>query len=363
MKVVPEEVGKFPYHMMREIHEQPTAIEATLSGEIKQAKKIAEIIHQEKYEMIYITGSGTSYHAGLAGTYSLSLLTKLIASLIPASEFGTWLSPAISKKALLIAISQSGESKDIIEAVRIALKRNMQVIALTNTPQSSLAKMANYTLLTHAGEEFAVAATKSYTAQLAALFMLILEVADLREEKTENIEKLKEMLAAAPKFVNEIIIHNREIIRDLAYTFKRSNYFFLLGSGPNYATALEGALKLKETCNVFAEGFASREFLHGPIQLIDGRTPILFIVTEDEIMNFIGLMQTITNFGAPLITISEKVNRLSEVSTNVIHIPEGFPKVFSPILYIIPLQLFAYHSSIVRNLNPDKPEKLRKVVK
>jgi glucosamine--fructose-6-phosphate aminotransferase (isomerizing) len=152
-------------------------------------------------------------------------------------------------------------------------------------------------------------------------------------------------------------------MRDLSNMHKDKSFFFLLGSGSNYATALEGALKLKESCNIFAEGFATREFLHGPIQLLNKKTPVMFMLSEDEIDSFLELMKTIRKFGAPLISISEKSDKVEEVSGGLAYIPEGFPKTFSPILYVLPLQLFAYYSSIARNLNPDKPEKLRKVVK
>ena len=349
--------------MIREIHEQPKAIEATLAEERQQVVKVAEEIYNEKYEMVYITGSGTSYHAGLAGTFSLSLLTKLICSSIPASEFGVWLPSTIPRKALLIAISQSGESTDVLEAAKSALKRNMKIVAITNTPQSSLTKVADYILLTHAGKELAVTATKTYTTQLTLLFMLTLELASLQRQGSEKIEELKKALTEAPRLVNKTLTSNENLMREFAYNFKHVNCFFLLGSGPNYATALEGALKLKEACNVFAEGFASREFLHGPIQLIDRQTPIIFILTKDEIEHFKGLIKTVVNFGAPLIPISEEKQVFSDFSVKAVEIPEGFPKIFSPILYIVPLQLFAYYSSIARNLNPDKPEKLRKVVK
>jgi len=361
MEAVPDK--KFAHHMIREIHEQPQAVKATLAKSAKQVESLAETICKEKYEMIYVTGSGTSYNAGLAGTYAFSVLTKLVTSLIPASEFKMWLPTTFPRKSLLLAISQSGESSDVLNAVKVALERKMTVVALTNTPQSSLAKMANYTLLTHATEELAVTATKSYTSQLSILFSLTLEISRLQGENSERLEMLKEILAATPNFVDKTIAFTEEEIHELANTFQRVNYFFLLGSGPNYATALEGALKLKEACNLFAEGFASREFLHGPIQLIDGRTPIILLLTEDEIESFMSLMRGVVSFGAPLISISEKADVLTGVSTNVIRLPESYPKVFSPILYVIPLQLFAYYSSIARNLNPDKPEKLRKVVK
>lgn len=354
---------KFSHHMIKEIYEEPRVVQAVLDQGLKEIREITSEIQLKGFKMVYVTGSGTSYHAGLVAQYMLSTLAELPTVAIPASEFAQWVPLTFPKKTLLIVISQSGESSDILVATRTALDRGIHTLAITNTPSSSLAEISHYTLLTHAGEELAVTATKSYTAQLAILSMLTLEMANLEDRKPENIDELRKKLLITPEFVSETIISNRDLMRELADTYSRVNYFFLLGSGPNYATALEGALKLKEACNVFAEGFAGREFLHGPIQLIDGRTPILFLVTEDEIENFTSLMRTIIKFGGPLISVSEKADVLSGVSTNVVSIPEGFPKVFSPILYVIPLQLFAYYSSIARNLNPDKPEKLRKVVK
>ncbi|MHA1832565.1 MAG: SIS domain-containing protein, partial [Candidatus Baldrarchaeia archaeon] len=137
--------------------------------------------------------------------------------------------------------------------------------------------------------------------------------------------------------------------------------FFLLGKGPNYATALEGALKLKETCNVFAEGFATREFLHGPIQLVDEKSLIFIVLPKNEINDTIGLIRILRKFGAQIVLLSEKKDILKD--SKEMYVPEGFPKIFSPILYIIPLQLFSYYSSVARGLNPDNPKKLTKIVK
>jgi len=184
-----------------------------------------------------------------------------------------------------------------------------------------------------------------------------------QESEVENLAQLRRKLLAAPDFIMKTIHTSNKLMLQLASRYGDKNFFFLLGSGPNYATALEGALKLKEACNIFAEGFASREFLHGPIQLVDERTPVLFVATADEVSSSLSLISSLRNFGSPTISISEKRNKLDEVSTDVICIPNGFPKVFSPILYVVPLQLFAYYSSVVRGLNPDKPEKLTKVVK
>jgi len=354
---------EFPHHMMREIHEQPQAVQATLTEGHREAQSIVEEIRSKNYEMIYITGSGTSYHAGLAGQYALFTLTKLVTSLIPASEFPVWIPSVAKRRALLIAISQSGESTDVLAAVKAALEKEMDVLAVTNTPGSSLTEMSRYILLTRAGEELAVTATKSYVAQLATLFLLSLELTRPEGFGSEDLVQFRKKLFEAPKLISETISINEDLMRELSNTHKDKSFFFLLGSGSNYATALEGALKLKEACNIFAEGFASREFLHGPLQLLNEKTPVLFMLSGDEIDGFLGLMETIRKFGAPLISISEKSDRVEEVSTGLACIPEGFPKTFSPILYVVPLQLFAYYSSTARNLNPDKPEKLRKVVK
>jgi len=354
---------EFSHHMMREIYEQPQAVQNTLTEGYREVRSIAEEIRSKNYEMIYITGSGTSYHAGLAGQYALFTLTKLVTSLIPASEFPVWIPSATKRRALLMAISQSGESPHVLAAVKAALEKEMDTLAITNTPGSSLTELSRHILLTRAGEELAVTATKSYVAQLAVLFLLSLELTPPEGFGSKDSARFRKKLFEAPKLISETISINEDLMRKLSNMHKDKIFFFLLGSGSNYATALEGALKLKEACNIFAEGFASREFLHGPIQLLNEKTPVLFMLSADEIDGFLELMETIRKFGAPLIAISEKSDRAGEIFDGLACIPEGFPKTFSPILYVVPLQLFAYYSSIARNLNPDKPEKLRKVVK
>jgi glucosamine--fructose-6-phosphate aminotransferase (isomerizing) len=354
---------EFTHHMIREIHEQPKAVQTTLTESCKEVRSVVEEITSGNYEMIYITGSGTSYHAGLAGQYALFTLTKLISSLIPASEFPLWIPSAAKRRALLITVSQSGESTDVLAAAKAALQKQMDVLAVTNTPGSTLTEMSRYVLLTRAGEELAVTATKSYIAQLAILFLLSLELTSPEGFGPEELAQLRKRLFEAPRLISETISMNEGRMRELSNTHKDKNFFFLLGSGSNHATALEGALKLKESCNIFAEGFATREFLHGPIQLLNEKTPVLFMLSADEINSVLELMETIRKFGAPLIPISEKSHRMEQVLTGLANIPQGFPKTFSPILYVLPLQLFAYYSSVARNLNPDKPEKLKKVVK
>jgi len=355
---------KFAHKMIEEIYEESRVIEAFVNEGFKEVEEIAAAIWSRQYEMVYITGSGTSYHAGLAGQYALSTLTRFITSLIPASEFPLWIPSNPTRKSLLIAISQSGESLDVIAAGKAALDKGIDVLAITNTPNSTLMKMAQYTLLTGAGEELAVTATKSYITQLMALFSLSVEFAAIQRTEVVNAVQLRKKLSTAPRIIGETIDSVNDQMRQLAHKYGRQNFFFILGSGPNYATALEGALKLKEACNIFAEGFASREFLHGPIQLVDKKTSVFFILTEDQLESSLSEIRRMRGFDASVFSISEKVDkRLKEASTEVICVEADFPKVFSPMLYIVPLQLFAYYSSVARGLNPDRPEKLTKVVK
>jgi len=357
--------NKHSYHMIKEIFEEPIVVKRTIDEELDRTRKIAEEVKSEGYDMLYITGSGTSYHAGLASQYALSNLTNLMISIIPASEFQRWVPSKISKKVLLMAISQSGESTDVLEAVEAALERKMAVLAVTNTPGSRLARMSDYYLLCKSGREMAIPATKTYVTQLTTVFMLSIELAD-ESINSEELTRLRNGLYEAPQLIGEALESLDVQIQEIAEKYQDRNLLFLLGSGPNYATALEGALKLKETCTIFAEGFATREFLHGPIRLVDERTPIIMIVPPDEIDTCLDLSQSLRNFGAPVIIISERSGnsaKLIESSDETILVPSGLPKIFSPILYVIPLQLFAYYSSISRGLNPDRPEKLAKVVK
>ncbi len=309
--------------------------------------------------MIYTTGSGTSYHAGLAGQYAIGTLAKRTVTSIPASEFRRWL-PMLTRNFLLLAFSQSGESADILDAVRAALERDASVLAITNTPQSSLSKMAGYVLLTRAGNELAVTATKTFISQLAAVYLLSLELG----VKSSEVERWRTWLLEVSDLIGKTIKLNVKLTEELAGKHKDKSFFFILGSGPNYVVALEGALKLKEACNVFAEGFASREFLHGPVQLVNERTPIVLIAPSNESRGeSLGLIKDLGRFKAPLIAVSDEEGEIGRACESLLPVPKGAPEVFSPILNVVPLQLLAYYLSVSRGLNPDRPEKLSKVVR
>ena len=198
-----------------------------------------------------------------------------------------------------------------------------------------------------------------------AIFMFSLDLALINKKNDEFIE-MKENLMKTPQALENTLRSLRPQIREAAEKFKDKKGIFLLGSGPNYATALEGALKIKETCMIFAEGFATREFLHGPMRLVDEETLIIIIALPDEIEDAVRLSNNLRNFGASVILISEEsrdTERLMESSDAAFYVSSGLPKVFSPLLYVVPLQIFSYYTSVFKGFNPDKPEKLTKVVK
>lgn len=348
------------HHMIREIFQEPSAVESTLRG--LSEKLNSESIDLKAFDICYLTGSGTSYHACIAGQYAISSFVGAISSSIPASEFASWIPSHAGRRTLTVAVSQSGESIDVLNAAKAAIENQFTVLAVSNTSGCALSRIAHHTLLTSAGREKAITATKTYVCQLAALYLLALEMKAQREGVTASLRRLRRQLLISPKILERNLEVSNEASKKLAERFSGNNLFFVLGSGPNYATALEATLKLKEAANVVAEGFASREFLHGPMQLIGEGTPIVTVMTPDELESLEGLIASLVRFGAPVVWIGEKLKPSTQKDVEAVELSSGFHKAFTPMAYILPLQLFAYYSSVARGLNPDKPDKLSKVV-
>ena len=336
--------------MLKEIHEQPVALRRTLDRTRDEAERIAER-NARNIKMVYFTGSGTSYHACIAANYVVSRVTDYPSSTLPASEFSAWTGRIKHHSGTwLIAISQSGESRDVINAARSAKLSRIRVLAVTNDAHSRLAKLADFSIASQAGKEEAVTATKSFTATLLATYEFVTALTKRDELKTE--------LGTLPSLVEETLRCCEKKCRALASKFRDREFLFLLGSGANYASALEGALKLKESCNIYAEGFATREFLHGPMQLVDKRTPV-FILQHEISDESVELADRFKRLGAPTIIVGTDT---AARGSDAIEIPDGVNEIYQPLSYVIPLQLFAYYSSISRRLNPDQPTKLKKVV-
>jgi glucosamine--fructose-6-phosphate aminotransferase (isomerizing) len=335
--------------MLREIYEQPTCLARTLES---TDTSLLERRIGHKLRMVYLTGSGTSYHACLAANYVISRVASISSSTIPASEFAVWTGKVKPPPdTCLIAVSQSGESRDVIRAAKSAARSGMRTIAVTNSRKSRLARITDAHVVALAGQEKAVTATKSFTATLLAAYLLTLAL-------TRRNDLLRD-LKRVPDIVSKTLRLCDERCRALASNFKDREFFFMLGSGSNFATSLEGALKLKESCNLFAEGFATREFLHGPMQLVDNRTPIFLL--QNGIMDEIPkLSESFRRLGAPTIIVGADI---SGAVGETIEVAKGLDELFLPLTHVIPLQLFAYYSSVARGLNPDNPTKLKKVVR
>ena len=353
----------FKHRMLEDIYAQPDAIAETLRRNQGAVERVVEEFFSEEVKLIYLSGSGTSYHAGLASQLILSSLARLPATAIPASEFAAWTPSIMGEGFYLIAVSQSGESRDVLEAVRDARKKGVKILAITNTPGSTLTKLADETLLTYAGEEVAVTATKTFTSQLSLLYLLSLQMALKRGFEPDRLKALLRSLYAVPDLLRGNMKEMEDECSFLAELYKDKNVYFVLGSGPNYATALEGALKLKEACNVFSEGFATREFLHGPVQLVNEKTAVMLILFKTELEEVRRLVKSFKGYGAPVIAVSNDASVGDELKVETLSFKGDAPPYISPMVYAAPLQLYAYFTSIYRGLNPDKPEKLSKVVR
>ena len=349
--------------MLREIHEQPKALADTLSEGFRQARNAVQELNASKLSMVYFTGSGTSYHACLAANYALSTLTRISSTTLPASEFSTWVRETGRTGAAVVAVSQSGESADVLAAVRSASSAGMRTICVTNTEDSTLASQTEFKLIAKAGEEKAVTATKSFTATLAAAYALVIELAKTLVPEAAAIEQLERNLLNASEQIRLTLAFSENQMKTLASRLADKQMYFILGSGPNFPSALEGALKLKESCNVYAEGFATREFLHGPMQLVDARTPIFLLQGLKEGEQVAQLAKSFLKFGAATVVIKRETTNMPAEGSYGVDVAPGIDETFSPLVYVIPLQLYAFYASLARGLNPDKPVKLTKVVK
>lgn len=326
-----------------EIHEQPEAIERTLRESLDEVKNAANLLN---VSFVYVTGSGSSFHASLVLSRALMRITGISSTAIQASELPEWIPPDVRDSAL-IAISQSGESKDVLTAVESFKKisPNSPVLAITNTPNSTLYRISDAPILTRAGEERAIAATKTYTTQLVASFLLSIELA----ERRKDVRDLRKELLKIPRLIRETLSSARTSVKLYADSLKSKEFGFILGKGPNYPTALESALKLRETANLHYVGYSAREFLHGPLQLVSKETPVILILGSE---------------------VEDVAQRIRALGGDVIRVDVGgdipIPEVsyeFSPIVTVVPMQLLSLELSILRGFDPDRPEKLTKVVR
>jgi glucosamine--fructose-6-phosphate aminotransferase (isomerizing) len=353
--------GGFSHFMLKEIHEQPLALKNTL---ISITSEIAEVIKViSNADRVFLTACGSSYHAALAGGYMFNTLCGLNAISFIASEYLQY-KKVFREGDVIIAISQSGETIDTLMAVREARKHGAKVVALANVLFSTIPRESDVALYTRAGPEIAVAATKTFTAQLLVLLYIAVELAkSLDIENIEYLNLIRKEMGILPEFAESVILLNEARIRRLAEKVKSKTNAFYLGRGIGVPISMEGALKLKEIAYIHAEAYSAGESKHGPIALVEEDFPVFFAIFDDEykelLLSNLEEMKARRAFTVGL--IPKNYGDLSKKLDFIIEMPRLTPYT-AAILYSIPYQLIAYYTSVAKGLDPDKPRNLAKTV-
>ena len=361
------EKGGHRHFMHKEIFEQPRAVADTIrshafddSGDLYLETIGAEVFR--KISRVVVVACGTSYHAGLCGKCFIESMARIPVEVDLASEFRCR-DPVVDSSVLCIAVSQSGETLDTLAALREAKSKGVPTIALCNVIGSAIPREADATFYTHAGPEIGVASTKCFTTQVAAFYMLAVELGLARGilSREDAQQRLAE-LRAAPKLM-ERVLGQESACADLARKHQQLSGCLFLGRGSHYPIALEGALKLKEISYVHAEGYAAGEMKHGPIALIDPKLPVFAIAPKGPGYDkMLGNIQEVRARGGQVIAVaSEGDERIAALADQVLSVPDA-PTSISPLLTVLPLQLFAYHIADLRGTDVDQPRNLAKSV-
>jgi glutamine---fructose-6-phosphate transaminase (isomerizing) len=363
------EKSGFKHFMLKEIFEQPNVVKETLSGRIDEScdvqlgaeLQIEEIVLRAMTK-ISITGCGTAYHAGMVGMYLMRALCKIPVEMELASEF-RYGDRAMDPRTLTIAMSQSGETADTIEAVKIAREAGAPIIGICNVVGSHLTRLADGTLHTRGGPEISVAATKTYVSQAIAATLLALYLARVRRSAPlERLREIAEGTRLLPAAI-DVVLNTSEAVKKVARKMRRARSVLFLGRYVNFPTALEGALKLKEISYIHAEGYAAGEMKHGPIALLDPRTPVVGIVTDGRVREkMLSNLSEAKAREAPLIVVANHGDdEAAALADHVLWVPK-VDELLSPIVNVIPLQLLAYHIADIDGKDVDQPRNLAKTV-
>ncbi|HEY9180863.1 MAG TPA: glutamine--fructose-6-phosphate transaminase (isomerizing) [Candidatus Baltobacteraceae bacterium] len=363
------EKSGFKHFMLKEIYEQPNVIKETLTGRIDESNDVqlaAEIgIPEERLRAlskIAITGCGTAYHAGMVGMYLLRSLVHVPVEMELASEF-RYGDPVIDSTALTIAMSQSGETADTIEAVRIAKQAGSTVLGICNVLGSHLTRIDDGTLFTRGGPEIGVAATKTYVSQATAMTLFALYLARLRgSAPLERLREVADNMKLLPAAV-DVVLNTSDDIKKVAKKIRKSKSVLFIGRYVNFPTALEGALKLKEISYIHAEGYAAGEMKHGPIALLDSNVPVVGVMTDGRVRDKI-----LSNLAeskareAPVIVVANHGDEEAKAIADYVFWVPKVDELLSPIVNVIPLQLLAYHIADIEGKDVDQPRNLAKTV-
>ena len=362
------ERGQFEHFMLKEVFEQPRTVENALRGRIVQEEATAKfgglnlsVAELRAIDQIVITACGTSWHAGLVGEYLFEEFAHIPVEVEYASEFRYRNAP-IEKNTLVLAITQSGETADTLASLRETKRRGHPVLALCNVVGSTIAREADGGIYLHAGPEIGVASTKAFTSQVTVLTLLALLMGRMRMLSLTRGQQIIAALEAIPKQIESVLGQN-EAIKTIARKYQQAEDFFFLGRQYNFPVALEGALKLKEISYVHAEGYPAAEMKHGPIALIDERTPSVVVIPSDALYDkTLSNLQVVKARKGPIIALATEGNQqIKKEADDVIYLPATIEPLF-PLLAVIPLQLLAYHVAVLRGCDVDKPRNLAKSV-
>ena len=361
------EKGGFEHFMMKEIHEQPKAVQDTLNSVVKDGKidfTNLGITEEEiqSYSQIHIVACGSAYHGGVAAQYVIEDLVKVPVRVELASEF-RYRKPLLAKDELVIIISQSGETADSLAALREAKNKGVKTLGIVNVVGSSIARESDHVFYTLAGPEISVATTKAYSTQLIAMYLLAIEFAKVKGEMDEKryAELLTELGTLPCKI--ERILDDRERIQWFAAKYASAKDVFFLGRGMDYAISLEGSLKLKEISYIHSEAYAAGELKHGTISLIEDGTLVVGVLTQQDLYEkMISNLVEVKSRGAYLVGLTSYGNYSIEDTVDfTTYIPKT-DELFATSLAVVPLQLMAYYVSVAKGLDVDKPRNLAKSV-
>jgi len=362
------ELGSYKHFMLKEIHEQPEALENALRGRFDEDNATAHFgglnldsARLRQVERIIMTACGTSYHAGLVGEYLFEEFARIPVEVEYASEF-RYRNPPVDRNTIVLAITQSGETADTLAALRESKRKGHPTLALCNVIGSSIARETDGGVYLRAGPEIGVASTKAFTNQVAVLTLLCLYFGRMRHLSYPQGQRLLRELQAVPDQIRRVL-ECEDHVKEIAARYADADNFLYLGRQYLYPVALEGALKLKEISYIHAEGYPAAEMKHGPIALVDQETPSVFLMPRGPVFDkVVSNLEEIKARGGPVIAIaSEGDEETAERADEVIFIPD-VPEHLQPLVAVVPLQLLAYHIAVLRGCDVDKPRNLAKSV-
>lgn len=353
----------YPHFMLKEILEQPMSLRNALRLQRQYLDLLTAFL--DRGRELFLVAAGTSYYACVAASYMFSKLARLTTYPVISSEFVEQYGSSVGIDSVLLAISQSGETYDTLKAIDHARMRAATVLGVTNTVGSTLTRVARAYVVQQSGPEIGVAATKTFTSQLLVLSQLALRLARARGKISQDeVDEFEAKMLEVPTYVEEALERHGDRIGDLVAKYSGERIFVFLGRGISSATALEGRLKLLELTYVPSLAYAAGESKHGPISVVEEGVPVVFVCPRGETRrDIVGSIMEMKARGARIISICEEGDKdIMALSDDFVEMPTGIPEMLSPIPYVVPLQLFAYHLAVQKGLDPDMPRNLAKSV-